>query len=136
MSLQNNNYMTNEDFNAFLESIGGVENGYYTDRGPILSRGFFGVSNGWLGILKRLIEDLVELGWNKQTCQVKEKFGGLRFYINEGSEDIFRRIKLAEDASYITCEKCGELGELRGGGWLETLCDEHSEGRTTYQNPF
>ena len=136
MSLQNNNYMTDEDFNAFLESIGGLVNGYYTDRGPIDKAGFFCVDKGWYGILKRLIEDLIELGWDKQICQVKEKFGGLRFYTNGVSDDMYKRIRLAEDASYITCEKCGELGELRGGGWMATLCDEHSEGRQPYQNPF
>ena len=125
----NNNLMTKEEMDAFLESIGGLKSGYFTDRPPIISRHFFSVSDGWLGIIKRLIEDLIELGWNKEICQVKEKFGGLRFYINNGSEDIFRRIRLAEDASYITCEKCGELGQLRGDGWISTLCEEHSGGK-------
>ena len=46
------------------------------------------------------------------------------------------RIRLAEDASYITCERCGELGEFRGGGWMATLCDEHAEVRETYNNSF
>lgn len=133
MEKTNNNYMTKEEFEAFLESIGGLESGYKTNWPPIKSAGYFGVGPGWYGILKRLIEDLIELGWNKQICQVKEKFGGLRFYINGGSEDIFKRIHLAESASYITCEKCGELGEIRGGGWIQTLCDEHSEGRETLQ---
>lgn len=125
----NNNLMTKEEMNAFLESIGGLENGYFTDRPPIKSAGFFSVGPGWYGIIKRLIVDLIELGWDKQICQVKEKFGGLRFYINSGSEEIWQRIQLAESASYITCEKCGELGELRCGGWIQTLCDEHAEGR-------
>jgi hypothetical protein len=134
--MKNNNYMTDEEFSAFLESIGGLENGWYTDRDPIKARGFFAVDNGWLGIVQRLIVDLIELGWNKQICQVKEKFGGLRFYTNECSDDMWNRIRLAEDASYLTCEKCGELGELRGGGWMATLCDEHAEGRESYNNPF
>jgi hypothetical protein len=134
--MKNNNYMTDEEFSAFLESIGGLENGWYTDRDPIKARGFFSVDNGWLGIVQRLIVDLIELGWNKQICQVKEKFGGLRFYTNECSDEMHNRIRLAEDASYLTCEKCGELGELRGGGWMATLCDEHAEGREGYNNPF
>jgi len=121
--------MTKEEMTAFLESIGGLENGFFTDRPPIKSAGFFSVGPGWYGIIKRLIVDLIELGWDKQICQVKEKFGGLRFYNNSGSEEIWQRIHLAESASYITCEKCGELGELRKGGWIQTLCDEHAEGR-------
>jgi hypothetical protein len=136
MSFQNNNYMTDEEFNSFLESIGGLENGYFTDRPPIKSAGFFSVDKGWYGIIKRLIEDLIELGWDKQILQVKEKFGGLRFYTNGISDDMHNRIRLAEDASYITCEKCGELGVIRGGGWMATLCDEHAEGREPYNNPF
>jgi hypothetical protein len=134
--MKNNNYMTNEDFEAFLESIGGLENGFYSDRDSIKARGFFSIDNGWLGIVQRLIVDLIELGWDKQICQVKEKFGGLRFYPNATSDDMWNRIRLAEDASYLTCEKCGELGELRGGGWMATLCDEHAEGREAYNNQF
>ena len=125
----NNNLMTKEEMDAFLESIGGLENGFYPNRPVIKSSGFFSVGPGWLGIIKRLIEDLIELGWDKQICQVKEKFGGLRFYINSGSEEIWQRIKLAESASYITCQKCGELGQVRGDGWITTLCEEHSEGK-------
>jgi hypothetical protein len=134
--MKNNNYMTDEEFSAFLESIGGLENGWYTGRDTIKARGFFSIDNGWLGIAQRLIVDLIELGWDKQICQVKEKFGGLRFYTNAISDDMWNRIRLAEDASYMTCEKCGELGELRGGGWMATLCDEHAEGREPYNNPF
>ena len=134
--MKNNNYMTDEDFEAFLKKIGGLENGYYTGRDPIMSRGYFAVDNGWLGILRRLIVDLIKLGWDKQICQVKEKFGGLRFYTSDATDEMYNRIRLAEDVSYLTCEKCGELGELRGGGWLATLCDEHAEGRQVYNNTF
>lgn len=132
--MKNNNYMTDEEMNQFLESIGGLVNGYFTDRPAIKSAGFFAVGPGWYGIIKRLIEDLIELGWDKQICQVKEKFGGLRFYINTGSEEIWQRIQLAESASYITCEKCGELGEIRSGGWISTLCEEHADGRPSFNN--
>jgi hypothetical protein len=127
--MMNNNYMTDEEMNEFLESIGGLENGFYSNRPTIKSAGFFSCHKGWYGIIKRLIEDLIELGWDKQICQVKEKFGGLRFYINSGSEEIWQRIHLAESASYITCEKCGNLGQVRGPGWISTLCEEHSEGK-------
>lgn len=124
----NSNYRTDKEFEQFLEGIGGLENGFFTDRPPITQRGFFSVDNGWLGIIERLISDLIELGWDKQVTQVKEKFGGLRFYINSGNEDIWKRISLAEQASYITCEKCGDLADLRTDiGWYLTLCDEHHE---------
>jgi hypothetical protein len=118
--------ITDEQMNEFLQSIGGLENGFYTDREPIKDCGFFYVGNGWFPLIKELIEDLIALGWNKQTCQVKEKFGSMRFYINEGSDEIFNRITKAERDSYEICETCGEKGELRKDlGWISTLCDKH-----------
>jgi len=118
--------MENNEMDQFLESIGGLCNGYFTDKGPIVDSGFFCVGNGWFGLIKSLINDLTELGWNKETTQVKEKFGGLRFYINAGSDEIHQRIIQAEKESYTVCEKCGEPGELRkDNGWYSTLCDKH-----------
>jgi hypothetical protein len=120
--------MSEEQMNEFLNSIGGLENGFYTDREPITNCGFFEIGDGWFPLIKELIEDLISLGWDKQTCQVKEKFGGLRFYINTGSDEIFDRISKAEEDSYKTCEKCGKPGELRNDiGWYRTLCDEEYE---------
>lgn len=120
--------MTDKEMNEFLESIGGLENGYYTNREPIKDSRFFDVNSGWYPIIKELIEDLIKLGWDKQTCQVKEKFGGLRFYINSASDEVHKRISEAENLSYETCETCGEKGELRTNiGWHSTLCDKHYE---------
>ena len=121
-----NYYMSDEDFEKFLEEIGGVENGYFTDRPPITERGAFGVDNGWLGIIKEMLEDIIKMGWDKQTADIKEKFGGLRFYINSASEEVYNRISEAEKLSYKVCEQCGEEGELRQDiGWWRTLCDTH-----------
>jgi hypothetical protein len=125
-----NYYMSDEDFEKFLEEIGGVENGYFTDRPPITKRGAFGVGNGWLGIIKEMLEDIIKMGWNKQTVQIKEKFGGLRFYINSASEEVHNRISEAEKLSYKVCEECGEEGELRQDlSWWTTLCDTHYNER-------
>jgi hypothetical protein len=127
--------MTDEQMNEFLQSIGGLENGFYADRPPITDCGFFSVGDGWFPLIKELIEDLIALGWDKQTCQVKEKFGGLRFYINGGSDEIFNRISKAENDSYEICEICGEKGELKTDiGWYTTLCDKHYEERKAKRN--
>ena len=85
------------------------------------------VGPGWKDILVRLINDLEQLGWNGQLCQVKEKFGGLRFYINAASDAVWKRIAQAEEESYETCETCGQPGKLRRIGWWKTLCDEHAK---------
>lgn len=87
------------------------------------------VGPGWGDILKRLIEDLFELGWDGHVLQVKEKFGGLRFYVGSGSEAIHARIGDAESESNRTCEQCGAPGKVQGKFWLKTLCDEHAKAR-------
>jgi hypothetical protein len=118
--------MSKEEMNEYLESIGGLENGFYPDSPRIVDSYFFAVDIGWFPLIKDLIEDLIKLGWDKQVCQVKEKFGGLRFYINYGSDEIFKRISEAEKLSYKICETCGQSGELRNDiGWYLTLCDKH-----------
>jgi hypothetical protein len=123
-----NYYMTDEEMDKFLESIGGLENGFFSDRPKIKSNGFLEISNGWFGLVKELIEDCIALGWNKEICQIKEKFGGLRFYINSAPEEVFKRIREAEDKSFTTCEVTGNPGQLRTDiGWYRTLCEEEYE---------
>ena len=121
--------MTDQEMNEFLQSIGGLANGY-RQGDVIMSAGFFECNSGWYQIIKDLIIDLIEMGWNQETCQVKEKFGGLRFYINAGSDEMHDRITEAERLSYETCEETGQPGKLRTDlGWFVTLCDEKYEKR-------
>ena len=118
--------MTREEMNDYLESIGGLENGMYSNKPKITSSDFFDVQVGWYPLIKNLIDELITLGWDKQVTQVKEKFGGLRFYINGGSDEIYNKITEAEKLSHETCELCGKKGELRTKiRWFTTLCDEH-----------
>ena len=119
--------MTYDEMKEFLESIGGLENGFFTDRPPITDPLFFGVKEGWYQLIKDLIVDLNEMGWDKQVMQVKEKFGGLRFYVNSHIEndDLHNRVFKAEKDSYKICEVCGEPGRVRNNGWYMTLCYSH-----------
>ena len=83
------------------------------------------VGFGWNTLVKELIAELFDLGWDGKLYQIKEKFGGLRFYIGEGSDEIHDAIQAAEDRSYRTCEVTGKTGELRRDlGWMRVLCDE------------
>jgi hypothetical protein len=86
---------------------------------------------GWGKIVKSLIEDLFLLGWDGVISQVKEKFGGLRFYVRGASREVYNRIEEAELQSLDTCEKCGEKGlqSSWGGYWISTLCPSHGEER-------
>ena len=59
-----------------------------------------------------------------EAVQVKEKFGGLCFYIyGDDDEFINGAIDLAENLSYKTCEMCGAPGATNDGGWRKTRCD-------------
>lgn len=118
--------MTKNEMNEYLESIEGLKNGFKLDQKPIIDSDFFDVNGGWFLLIKELIDDLIKLGWDKQVTQVKEKFGGLRFYINGGSDEMYNRIMDAERLSCEICEICGEKGELRTDiGWYLTLCEKH-----------
>lgn len=61
--------------------------------------------------------------------QIKEKFGGLRFYYEGGDAEIRGMVRMAEAWAAATCEQCGKPALLRVGGWQQTLCDEHEEER-------
>lgn len=121
----NSNFMTDKDFNNFLKTVN--LKSCYTDKN-INNRYFFSVDNGWLGLIKKLILDLFKNGWNGQIAQVKEKFGGLRFYIGHDNDAIFDLISEAEGKSYEICETCGDVGELnKTNGWLKTVCPIHKK---------
>ena len=61
-----------------------------------------------------------------EATQVKEKFGGLRFYFQGGdhSEYVHGIVSFAEYLSYYICEVCGETKKVKQTkkGWISTLC--------------
>lgn len=65
--------------------------------------------------------------------QIKEKFGGLRFYYQGGDDHIDGMVNMAEVWAGHTCETCGNKGKRRDGGWIRTLCDEHEAEYQTKQ---
>lgn len=124
--LRQENMMTTQEFEDYLVGIGGLVSGWRTDADPILSRHFCSCGDGWLQLLHDCIEELLKAGWDKQVTQIKEKFGGLRFYIGGGTEEIHAIISKYEELSYKTCEVCGAEGRLHVDyGWYRTLCDNH-----------
>lgn len=57
------------------------------------------------------------------VAQVKEKWGGLRFYVDGADGYVRGAVDMAEMMSYRVCEACGSPGKRRPGGWVRTLCD-------------
>ncbi len=95
----------------------------------------FECGDGWFQILYDLsvsIEDqankLKANGMPEEqlpcVSQVKEKFGGLRFYVNNLYGDMGDLIDAAEASSQETCDECGSPAKrLYTNGWLRTICD-------------
>lgn len=98
----------------------------------------FEFGNGWYDLVFRLSSKIDELAkrYNLSgdkypfAVQVKEKFGGLRFYIDpvdeKVSKDIYELINEFELLSLKTCEMCGKSGneKTNPNGWICTICDD------------
>jgi hypothetical protein len=101
---------------------------------PTLMSFSFAHGDGWFDLVWALCERLeavvpaveAETGRSFHVLQVKEKFGGLRFYTNYSNDTISALIETSEIESIHTCEVCGGPGRLCGTSWVETRCDEHA----------
>ena len=104
--------------------------------------GGIAVGAGWWPIIESLCANIQHYTdwWNKNredrpvveqvvVAQIKEKFGGLRFYYDGGDEKIDGMVRMAESWADHSCEECGAPGKSRKGGWIKTLCDKHEEER-------
>ena len=77
-------------------------------------------------------EELVKAEKNiPVVVQVKEKFGGLRFYVDHANNTQFDYISFAENFSYRICEVCGTTHDVMtySCGWMKTLCVQHANER-------
>jgi hypothetical protein len=99
------------------------------DNPPLL---YFSIGAGWLQIVSELNKKLLFIDTTYTIFQIKEKFGGLRFYASFGNispiaENISRDlIDVAERSSMFTCEICGRFGnrsELKH--WMSARCTNH-----------
>lgn len=115
------------------------------DYTPILDRipekwgKYCDVKPGWACIVLDLNAALAELSPDYEIYQVKEKFGGLRYYAQpsqewwEDADDESRQkfrnlIDEAERLAEVTCDLCGEPGETVKVSpyWLATRCPDHA----------
>ena len=95
--------------------------------------GGFAVGTGWWPIIESLCDNIQSHTdwWNKNretrpvveqvvVNQIKEKFGGLRFYYSGGDDTIAGMVRMAEAWADHSCEECGAPGKSRDGGWIRT----------------
>lgn len=101
--------------------------------------GGFCCGEGWWPILEKLCSNIQShIDWkNKQAkvipqvtvAQIKEKFGGLRFYYDGGDDHIKGMVRMAEAWADATCEDCGAPATKQTSGWIKTVCDKHFDER-------
>lgn len=60
-----------------------------------------------------------------EAIQVKEKYGGLRFYVSAANDIQRGMIELAEAMSENICEVCSHPGHKINAGWIVTRCEVH-----------
>lgn len=87
--------------------------------------------DGWFDLLDALCESLqgeTENGGPQVVAfQVKEKFGGLRFYTGACNDAQRGMIVQAQAFSWRICEVCGSRGETYGPTWFRTRCEAHAD---------
>lgn len=115
--------------------------------------GGFAVDEGWWPILESLCANIQShINWRQEqkekygrgegctqvtVAQIKEKFGGLRFYYDGGDDTIHGMVRMAEAWAEHTCEECGAPGTSGGKGWIKTLCPTHrAESDARYKERF
>ena len=102
----------------------------------VKSRGL-SVGDGWFNILDLLCEGLQRVtdagGPQVVAFQIKSKFGGLRFYVDDHSSEQGVLIKQAERMAQRTCETCGAPGErVSLDGLVVVACLDH---RNAFRDP-
>jgi hypothetical protein len=119
-----------EDYEAFAKKMEDKYPKMFANR-----YGGFAIGAGWYPILEKLCSNIQHhLDWKEKQGnavtqvvveQIKEKFGGLRFYYQGGDDQVHGMVRMAESWAGIACEECGGIGTQRNGGWIRTLCDKH-----------
>ncbi|AYO78215.1 hypothetical protein [Sphingobium yanoikuyae] len=84
---------------------------------------------GWAQLYRDLLSDLAANGIAACVDEAKEKFGSLRIYLEPRVPAALPYIAAAEERSKVTCQKCGEPGELLMRNRIAaTLCPVHGHG--------
>jgi hypothetical protein len=119
-----------EKYNAFEKHL--------TEKYPkIFSQPYGGIAcgEGWWPIVESLCGQIQHhINWRNKfnpvvpqvtVAQIKEKFGGLRFYYEGGDDTIAGMVSMAESWASKTCEICGVPATRQTTGWIKNVCDEH-----------
>ena len=94
---------------------------------------------GWGAPIREIDEFISQYDPDYKVDQIKEKFGGLRFYFSLSKDhsldsktidEIYRFVSEKEEATMSICEQCGvDSKQQNRNMWISTLCDDCYEQR-------
>lgn len=94
--------------------------------------GYVRIEDGWCELIHNLHKQISEIVPTYTLCQIKQKFGGLRYYYDlpigtdeTVADHIEELVDLAELLAKNTCELCGSsdsVDTVSVKRWLQTLC--------------
>ena len=96
------------------------------------------VDEGWYQLVIDCDKELTAIDPHYQIFQIKEKFGGLRYYFHSSQSDILKAMNKVvskyEAIAAKTCEATGGPGVLMKsiGGWRKTLNPEYATKSQPY----
>lgn len=102
-----------------------VSPGSYSTTPYTLEDALASVGKGWHSLIREIFEKKPP---QTAIVQVKEKFGSLRVYTTDTTDDFESLLQAFEARSETICELCGEPGEIgtrRGSTWMQALCRKH-----------
>jgi hypothetical protein len=118
--------MNQKNTKKLLKDFPNLYKQYYWDKTQTCLCWGFDVLDGWYDLIYKLSEDLMKVSPECECSQCKEKFGFLRYYVDNCNEEGHKLIDEAEKKSGTICEICGKPGKSREDlGWIKTLCLEH-----------
>lgn len=90
--------------------------------------------DGWRAVFgeqlcEELREELIKVNYldKYRIMQIKEKFGGLRWYDNGNTKEGYEILHKYEELSYKTCIDCGRPATKISVGWISPFCDKCAE---------
>ncbi len=96
---------------------------------------YFACGEGWFQLIWNMLEE-IEQHYKQNNADIntliiidiKEKYGGLRFYVSNVIHDTHDIILKYESKSETICDICGEQGRLHEkNGWIRVLCSKCAE---------
>jgi hypothetical protein len=92
--------------------------------------------DGWSDMVVSCHNELKSIDPDYTIAQIKEKFGGLRYYFATSQPSLYKQmtdiVAKYEKVSFTKCQLCGKEAEtVNFAGLIKTLCKKHRKTPST-----